>query len=251
MSFLARAREDIQSVFERDPAATSTIGVLLCYPGVHAVWGHRLTHWFWVRRWKLLARFLSQVFRFWTGIEIHPGATVGRRLFIDHGMGVVIGETAIVGDDVTLYQGVTLGGTGKEKGKRHPTLRSGVFVGNNANVLGNIVIGENSRVGAGSVVLRDVPPNSTVVGVPAHIVYRDGERVLITDPREIKDPLSDVIIALSKQVEELRERFDIHDAALQKEGIAVRKLAQEDGEREQYRSDQNPSQEYHEMGSGI
>jgi len=176
---------------------------------------------------------------------------MGHRVFIDHGMGVVIGETAIVGDDVTLYQGVTLGGTGKEKGKRHPTLRNGVFVGNNANILGNIIIGENSRVGAGSVVLRDVPPNSTVVGVPAHIIYKDGQRVLITDPRDIKDPLSDVIIALSKQVEELRDRLEMHDAVLQNERTLVDNLAQEDGERDQYRSSEQLSQEYHDLGSGI
>lgn len=251
MSFLARAREDIHSVFERDPAATSAIGVLLCYPGVHAVWGHRMTHWLWCRHFRLLARVMSQVIRFLTGIEIHPGATIGHRLFIDHGMGTVIGETAILGDDVTLYQGVTLGGTGKEKGKRHPTLRNGVFVGNNANILGNIVIGENSRVGAGSVVLQDVPPNSTVVGVPAHIIYLNGERVLITDPRDIKDPLSDALIALSDQVDELRARLEMYDAELQKERMTLRKLAQEDGERERYRSTQNPSQEYHDLGSGI
>ena len=133
---------------------------------------------------------LSQVARFFTGVDIHPGALLGRRLFIDHATGVVIGETAIVGSDVTMYQGVTLGGTGKGHGKRHPTICDGVFIGNNANVLGNITVGENSRVGAGSVVLSDVPPNSTVVGVPAHIVYRNGERVLITDPHDVKDPLS-------------------------------------------------------------
>ena len=152
---------------------------------------------------RLPARMLSQVARFLTGVDIHPGALLGRRLFIDHATGVVIGETAIVGSDVTLYQGVTLGGTGKGHGKRHPTLCDGVFVGNNANVLGNITIGANSRVGAGSVVLTDVPPNSTVVGVPAHIVYRNGERVLITDPHDVKDPLSDALIALAARVEEL------------------------------------------------
>src|SRR5438270_10359895 len=148
-----------------------------------------------------MARMLARNTRFWTGVEIHPGARVGRRLFIDHGMGVVIGETAIVGDDVTLYQGVTLGGTGKDEGKRHPTLLNGVFVGNNANILGNITIGENSRVGAGSVVLRDVPPDSTVVGAPAHIVYQAGKRVLITDPHDINDPLSDVMIAMDEELQ--------------------------------------------------
>ena len=157
--------------------------VVLCYPGLHAVWAHRLSSRCGGRICGWWRGLLSQIARFCTGIEIHPGAQIGRRVFIDHGAGVVIGETAIVGDDVTLYQGVTLGGTGHERGKRHPTLRDGVFVGSNAQVLGNICIGENSRVGAGSVVLRDVPPNSTVVGVPAHIVYQNGERVLITDPR--------------------------------------------------------------------
>ncbi|HTX76543.1 MAG TPA: serine O-acetyltransferase, partial [Terracidiphilus sp.] len=185
----ARMREDIDSVLERDPAASSRLMVLLCYPGLHAVWIYRMSAALWRANLRLAGRLLSQVGRLLTGIEIHPGATVGRRVFIDHGAGVVIGETAVVGDDVTLYQGVTLGGTGHEHGKRHPTLRHGVFVGSNAQILGNICIGENSRVGAGSVVLRDVPPNSTVVGVPAHIVYQNGERVLITDPSQVKDPL--------------------------------------------------------------
>ena len=186
MNLLAAIREDVRCIMERDPAATSPAMVMLCYPGLQALWAHHVQHWFWCKGMRLIARFLSQVTRFWTGVEIHPGARIGQRVFIDHGMGVVIGETAIVGDDVTLYQGVTLGGTGKETGKRHPTLRNGVFVGNNANILGNITIGENSRVGAGSVVVRDVPPDSTVVGVPAHIVYQGGKRVLITDPHEVE-----------------------------------------------------------------
>jgi serine O-acetyltransferase len=208
MSLFDSIREDVRCVLERDPAATSKAMVLLCYPGLHAVWSHRVHHWLWCRGLRFLPRFMSQVTRFHTGVEIHPGARLGRRLFIDHGMGVVIGETAIVGDDVTLYQGVTLGGTGKEEGKRHPTLRNGVFVGNNANILGNITIGENSRVGAGSVVVRDVPPDSTVVGVPAHIVYQAGKRVLITDPHEVSDPLSDVMIALADEVKRLKLRLE-------------------------------------------
>lgn len=248
-------REDIRSVFERDPAATSVFAVLLCYPGIHAVWAHRFNHWLWRQNLRLLARWGSQIARFFTGIEIHPGARIGRRLFIDHGMGVVIGETAIVGNDVTLYQGVTLGGTGKEKGKRHPTLLDGVFVGNNANILGNITIGENSRVGAGSVVLRDVPPNSTVVGVPAHVVYRDGQRVLITDPREIQDPLSNVIIALAERVNEICDKLGIMAAeseAVRREISAVRALAAEDEEREQYRQNQlTESEALHNFGGGI
>ena len=256
MGFIAGVREDIQAIFERDPAATSTLGVLLCYPGLHARIAHRVNHWLWIKRWKLLARFLSQVVRFFTGIEIHPGAVLGRRVFIDHGMGVVIGETSFVGDDVTLYQGVTLGGTGKEKGKRHPTLLSGVFVGNNANVLGNIVIGENSRVGAGSVVLRDVPPNSTVVGVPAHIIYQDGKRVLITDPKDVKDPLSDVIIALAGEVRELKERLGFTEPEPQEHTPqhlqAVRSLEGENIERDQYRFTQRPfDPEFTEIASGI
>jgi len=207
MSLFARIREDIDSVLERDPAARSRLEVLSCYPGLWAVWIHRISHTLWRAKLRLPARLLSQVGRFFTGVDIHPGALLGRRLFIDHATGVVIGETAIMGNDVTLYQGVTLGGTGKGHGKRHPTLCDGVFVGNNANLLGNITVGENSRVGAGSVVLSDVPPNSTVVGVPSHIVYCNGQRVLISDPHDIKDPLSDSLIALSARVEELEERL--------------------------------------------
>ena len=174
MTVFDRIREDINSIRERDPAARSWLEVFLCYPGLWAVWFHIVSHALWRAGLPLPARIVSQVARFFTGVDIHPGALLGRRLFIDHATGVVIGETAIVGSDVTIYQGVTLGGTGKGHGKRHPTVCDGVFIGNNANVLGNITVGENSRVGAGSVVLSDVPPNSTVVGVPAHIVYRNG-----------------------------------------------------------------------------
>jgi len=210
VSFFKSVREDIRAVFERDPAARSYLEVLLCYPGLHALWAHHVNGWLWRRNLRFLARFGSQLARLFTGVEIHPGAQIGRRLFIDHGMGVVIGETAIVGDDVTLYQGVTLGGTGKEKGKRHPTLGNNVTIGTGAKLLGNITIGENSRVGGGSVVLRNVPANSTVVGVPGHIVLREGKRVVITDPKEIRDPLSDVIIKLAAEVHELREKFQEH-----------------------------------------
>jgi len=199
------AREYVASVFDRDPAAKSWIEVLLCYPGLHALWAHRVNHWLWTHHLQLLARFFSQISRLLTGIEIHPGAQIGRRFFIDHGMGVVIGETTIIGDDVTLYQGVTLGGTGKEKGKRHPTLGNNVVVGGGAKILGNVTIGENCRVGAGSVVLSDVPDNSTIVGVPGHIIFRDGKRVVITDPKEIRDPLSDALAALASQVQKLEE----------------------------------------------
>jgi serine O-acetyltransferase len=199
-------REEVASVLERDPAAKSVLEVVMCYSGLHAVWAYRFTHWLWNRHFRLLARWLSQVARLLTGIEIHPGAQIGSRLFIDHGMGVVIGETSIVGDDVTLYQGATLGGTGKEKLKRHPTIGNGVVVGAGAKILGNIRVGDNSRVGAGSVVLRDVPDGSTVVGVPGHIILRHGKRVVITDPKQINDPLSEALAAVATQVKHLRER---------------------------------------------
>jgi serine O-acetyltransferase len=198
-------REDIAAVLESDPAAKSGLEVVLLYSGLHALWGYRVHHWLWIHGWRFLARALSQWTRLITGIEIHPGAEIGHRFFVDHGMGVVIGETTIIGDDVTLYQGVTLGGTGKETGKRHPTLRNHVVIGAGARVLGNIIIGENSRIGAGSVVLRDVPDNSTVVGVPGHIVLQHGKRVVITDPKQINDPLSEALAAVANEVKELKK----------------------------------------------
>ncbi len=204
--FFASIREDVATVRERDPAARSRLEVFLCYSGLHAVWFYRINHWLWNHGLMLLARWLSQVARFLTGIEIHPAARIGRRLFIDHGLGVVIGETAIVGDDVTLYQGVTLGGTGKEHGKRHPTIEDNVVIGGGAKVLGNITVGRNCRIGAGSVVLRNVPEHSTVVGVPGHIIFRNGERVVITDPKQINDPLSEALAAVATEVRRLRER---------------------------------------------
>ena len=244
MSLFDRVRDDIDSVMERDPAARTRLEVMLCYPGLWAVWLHRVSHRLWKDRLRLTARMLSQLGRFLTGVDIHPGATIGRRLFIDHATGVVIGETAIVGDDVTMYQGVTLGGTGKEHGKRHPTICDRVFIGNNANVLGNITVGENSRVGAGSVVLSDVPPDSTVVGVPAHIVYRNGRRVLITDPHEVKDPLSDALIALSDRVKDLEERLGAHEHW-------VAPFAGEEAERTAYRVELERLRTYVSMGEGI
>ncbi len=203
---LSLIREDVANVVEYDPAAKSRLEVFLCYSGLHAVWSYRMNHWLWNHRLFLLGRMLSQAARFLTGIEIHPGAKIGRRLFIDHGLGVVIGETAIVGDDVTLYQGVTLGGTGKEQGKRHPTLEDGVVVGSGAKILGNITVGKNCRIGAGSVVLRNVPEDSTVVGVPGHIIFREGKRVVITDPKQINDPLSEALASVVTEVHNLRER---------------------------------------------
>jgi len=204
--FTSLIREDIATVLDRDPAARSRLEVFLCYSGLHALWFYRVNHWLWKHRFYLLGRAFSQLGRFLTGIEIHPGAQIGRRLFIDHGMGVVIGETTIVGDDVTLYQGVTLGGTGKEHGKRHPTIGDNVVIGGGSKILGNIKVGNNCRVGAGSVVLRDVPDDSTVVGVPGHIIFRNGKRVVITDPKQINDPLSEALAAVATEVTKLRER---------------------------------------------
>ena len=203
-----RVREDIQCVKERDPAATSTASVLFNYPGLHAIWAHRSTNWLWMRRRHGFARWLSQLARFFTGVEIHPGATIGARFFIDHGMGVVIGETTIVGDDVTIYQGVTLGGTGKETGKRHPTLEDCVVVGVGASVLGNITVGRGSKVGGGAVVIDDVPPNCTVVGVPGRVVMRAGSRVDAIDlhHEDLPDPVVEMFRCLQRRMDRLEQR---------------------------------------------
>ena len=205
MSMFSCMREDIAAVLDSDPAAKSGLEVVILYSGLHALWVYRVHHWLWIHGWRFVARAMSQFARLLTGIEIHPGAEIGRRFFVDHGMGVVIGETTIIGDDVTLYQGVTLGGTGKETGKRHPTIGNKVVIGAGARVLGNITIGEDSRIGAGSVVLRDVPDHSTVVGVPGHIVFREGKRVVITDPKQINDPLSEALAAVANEVKKLKE----------------------------------------------
>lgn len=206
-------REDINSVFNRDPAARSTLEVLLNYPGLHAMWGHRVTHWLWIHNLKLLARWLSQLIRGFTGIEIHPGATIGRAFFIDHGMGVVIGETAEVGDCVTLYHGVTLGGTSLNKGKRHPTLEDNVVVGAGAKVLGAITIGSNSRIGANAVVVKSVPPNSVVVGVPGQVVVRSHPRTSSLpdlNHGQLPDAIGDSLASLISRVEQLEQELDGH-----------------------------------------
>ncbi|MFD1207068.1 serine O-acetyltransferase [Sporosarcina contaminans] len=203
-----RMKEDIRCVFEQDPAARSSIEVILTYSGLHAVWLHRIAHWFYKRKLLFIARVISQVGRFLTGIEIHPGARIGRRLFIDHGMGIVIGETCEIGDDVTLYQGVTLGGTGKEKGKRHPTLHNNVLVASGAKVLGSITIGENSKIGAGSVVLKDVPADSTVVGIPGKVVMMNGVRVKDRlDHHKMPDPVADTCNRLENEIMQLKKRL--------------------------------------------
>ena len=177
MNIFKTIAEDVRAVKERDPAAQSSFVIWLTYPGLHARWSHVVEHWLWNHGAKSLARISSQFTRFMTGVEIHPGAQIGRRFFIDHAMGVIIGETTIIGDDCTLYQGVTLGGTGNETGKRHPTLGNNVIVGVGAAVLGNITVGDNSKIGGGAVAVKDVPPNCTVVGIPGRIVKRDGKRV--------------------------------------------------------------------------
>jgi serine O-acetyltransferase len=198
--------EDIQTIKSRDPAARSTLEVILVYPGFHAIQLHRIAGALHRRQLKLFARIISHASRFLTGIEIHPGATIGRRLFIDHGMGVVIGETAIIGNDCTLYQGVTLGGTGKERGKRHPTLGNGVVVGVGAKVLGDVKIGDHARIGGGAVVLRDVPANTTAVGVPARAVaWTDPASGEIRRVVNLPDPQRDAIFALTQRVEELED----------------------------------------------
>ena len=212
-SLRERIREDVQNVFVKDPAARSALEVLLLYPGLHAVWLHRLAHWLWTRKRLFGARLVSEFSRFLTGVEIHPGATIGRRFFIDHGMGVVIGETAEIGDDVLMYKGVVLGGTSSEPVKRHPTVRDGVVLGTDAVVLGDIVVGEGAKVGSGSVVVRDVPDFATVVGVPGRIVRVNGKRCTpegMLEHAQLPDPIAQVmeelscrILALEKRVVEL------------------------------------------------
>lgn len=211
MSLLKSIREDIHSVFSRDPAARSTLELLLAYPGLHAVWAHRTEHWLWEHRFKLLARWLSHVSRFLTGIEIHPGAKIGPGFFIDHGMGVVIGETSEIGSNVTLYHGVTLGGTSLEKGKRHPTLEEGVVVGAGAKILGNIVIGAHSRIGANAVVVKSVPPNSVVVGIPGQVVVRSqpaGEEPDL-EHGKLPDTMGESIATLMKRLEIVEHKLHI------------------------------------------
>ncbi|WP_285889819.1 serine O-acetyltransferase [Neobacillus niacini] len=203
-----RLREDIEVVFEQDPAARTHLEVILTYSGLHAIWGHRIAHAFFKRKYYFLARVISQISRFFTGIEIHPGAKIGRRLFIDHGMGIVIGETCEIGDNVTIFQGVTLGGTGKEKGKRHPTIKDNALIATGAKVLGSITIGENSKIGAGSVVLKEVPPNSTVVGVPGRVVIQDGKKITRDlDHCNLPDPIADRIREVQVELDELREEL--------------------------------------------
>lgn len=198
-------KSDIEAVFENDPAARSWFEVVFTYAGLHAIWSHRMAHFFFRRRLFSIARMISQVSRFFTGIEIHPGARIGRKLFIDHGMGVVIGETCEIGDEVIIYQGVTLGGTGKEKGKRHPTIGNRVVIASGAKVLGSFKVGDHSNIGANSVVLREVPPYSTVVGIPGRIVKRNGQKIGDRlDHTNIPDPLIETFRFMQKEINELK-----------------------------------------------
>jgi len=207
---LDTVKADFNAVFERDPAARSKLEVLLCYPGLHAILFHRVSHWLWKKNLRLLARFLSHIARFLTGIEIHPGATIGKGFFIDHGMGVVIGETAEIAENVTLYHQVTLGGVSLRKEKRHPTLEERVVGGAGAKILGPFVVGENSKIGANSVVVREVPPNSTVVGVPGRVAKKESITVhgVDLDHHLLPDPVLTVIKAISEEVAELREELE-------------------------------------------
>ena len=209
MNFLSLLKEDINCIKDRDPAATSAIEILLLYPGLKAIRAHRKAHWFYKHGMHFTARLISQRAARKTNIEIHPGATIGRRLFIDHGTGVVIGETAVIGDDVTIYQGVTLGGTGKDIGKRHPTVGSGVMIGAGAKVLGPFRVGNNSKIAAGSLVLHEIPDNCTAVGAPARIVKRDGVRVDLLDQIHIPDPVAQEFDKLYKRIGQLESELSL------------------------------------------
>jgi len=199
--------DEIRSTKERDPAAKSGLEVILLYSGLHALIAYRISHFFHDKKIPVIPRFISQLARLLTGIEIHPGATIGRGLFIDHGMGVVIGETTVIGENVTLFQGVTLGGTGKEKGKRHPTLGDNIVVGAGAKVLGNIKVGDNSYIGANAVVLRDVPANATVVGVPGHVTKQEGKKIdLMMDHVHVSDPIMQNMKDLVKRIKALEDK---------------------------------------------
>ncbi|SDS56099.1 serine O-acetyltransferase [Paenibacillaceae bacterium GAS479] len=221
---LRHIKSDIRAVFDNDPAARSMFEVVFTYSGLHAIWAHRVAHMLFKRKFYTLARIVSQVSRFMTGIEIHPGARIGNRLFIDHGMGVVIGETCEIGDDVVIYQGVTLGGTGKEKGKRHPTIGSNVVIGSGAKVLGSFRVGENCNIGSNSVVLREVPDNSTVVGNPGRIVKRNGQRVGDRlDHTQLPDPVIEMFRSMQNEINTLRAEVN----SLRESSVAEREPSEQ------------------------
>lgn len=209
--FLDRIREDIRSAINKDPAAKSALEVILCYPGLHAIWLYRVAHFFYTKKLWVIARMISHISRFFTGIEIHPGAKIGRRVFIDHGMGIVIGETAEIGDDTLLYKGVVLGGTSLEKGKRHPTVGKNVVIGSNSCVLGPVKIGDGAKIGSGSVVIKDVPQGATVVGVPGKVVEEKTMKKLELDFEHgnLPDPIADVVKIMLKMQHELEQRLKV------------------------------------------
>jgi len=217
-----RMRKDVQAVFKRDPAARNLCEVIFCYPGLHAIWLYRLAHFLWVREFISLARFISHISRFLTGIEIHPGAKIGKRFFIDHGMGVVIGETSEIGDDVLIYQGVVLGGTTRERKKRHPTIGNYVVIGAGATILGPVKIGDGARIGSGSVVVKSVPTGATVVGIPGRVMERKKRLVkplIDLEHGKLPDPVAEAVNILVKRIGELENRTKELEARLAREGI--------------------------------
>jgi serine O-acetyltransferase len=224
----SRLKEDIQTVFAKDPAAGS-VWEVLTYPGLHALWSHRIAHWLWTHRGRSIARLVSQISRFLTGIEIHPGAVIGRRFFIDHGNGVVIGETSVIGDDVLLYHQVTLGGTSIDRVKRHPTLCNGVLVGMGAKILGPVTIGEECRIGANAVVNKDIPPDCTVVGIPGRIVRRNGQRISDDGSAHVMDNIINLVDPQDATIRELRQRLELLEQHNEKLEQLIERLEEHEG----------------------
>ncbi|WP_423302900.1 serine O-acetyltransferase [Deferribacter thermophilus] len=219
MGIIRWFKEEIENIFEKDPAARSVWEIIFCYPGFHANIFHRIAHWLWTHKLYFLGRFVSHISRFLTGIEIHPGAKIGKRFFIDHGMGVVIGETAEIGDNVTIYHQVTLGGVSLNKGKRHPTIGNNVIIGSGAKILGPFKVGDNSKIGSNSVVVKEVPPNSTVVGIPGRVVTKKEPKVLDFDHNQLPDPVAnaincivDRVVELEKEVKSLRKKVEEYES---------------------------------------
>ncbi|HAM39741.1 MAG: serine O-acetyltransferase [Elusimicrobia bacterium RIFOXYC2_FULL_34_12] len=244
-----KLREDISVIFEKDPAAKNIVEVLLCYPGLHALWYYRLSNWFYKHSRFTIARIISEIARFFTGIEIHPGAKIGKRFFIDHGMGVVIGETTEIGNDVLIYQGVVLGGTSLKKGKRHPTLGNNVVIGTGAAVLGPIIIGDNSRIGAGSVVVSDIPPNSTAVGIPARVGVGFSQKdIEMLEHGKLPDPVAEAIKYMVKEQEKIEERIKKIESL---EGITTKIDEYLEAKKKEIEEEFFTSEEKFSQGSGI
>ncbi|WP_412071057.1 serine O-acetyltransferase [Paenibacillus alvei] len=247
---IRRMKSDVQAVFDNDPAARSRFEVIFTYSGLHAIWAHLIAHQFYRWRWYTTARIISQISRFMTGIEIHPGARIGQRLFIDHGMGVVIGETCEIGDDVVIYQGVTLGGTGKEKGKRHPTIGNNVVIASGSKVLGSFTIGDNSSIGANSVVLREVPPNCTVVGIPGRVVKQDGVRIDRLNHAQLPDPVIDMLRnmqheldAVKAELHQLKQRTESDNGSLASQASQQIDESADEESAESSKSSESPKKE--------